>query len=105
MVIVIVKWILITKINLYFLTRKKEKAEADIRTSKDIIKDLETKIKKLNEDEKQMKTKLQNIRQSLTEKRTAYAETTERSRPIQYILSLKDKGEINGLLGRCVSDF
>ncbi|XP_025198777.1 structural maintenance of chromosomes protein 4 [Melanaphis sacchari] len=81
--------------------RKKEKAEADILKSKDIIKDLEIKIKKLNEDEKQMKTKLQNIRQSLTEKRTAYAETTERSRPIQYILSLKDKGEINGLLGRC----
>jgi len=52
-----------------------------------------------------MKTKLQNIRQSLTEKRTAYAETTERSRPIQYILNLKDKGEIKGLLGRCVSAF
>uniref|UniRef100_A0A2S2P266 Structural maintenance of chromosomes protein n=1 Tax=Schizaphis graminum TaxID=13262 RepID=A0A2S2P266_SCHGA len=81
--------------------RKKEKAEADIHKSKDIIKDLETKIKKLSEDEIQMKTKLQNIRQSLTEKRTAYAETTERSRPIQYILSLKDKGEIKGLLGRC----
>jgi len=52
-----------------------------------------------------LKTKLQNIRQSLTEKRSAYAETTERSRPIQYILNLKDKKEINGLLGRCVSPF
>lgn len=81
--------------------RKKEKAEADIHISKDIIKELETKIKKLNEDEIQLKTKLQNIRQSLTEKRSAYAETTERSRPIQYILNLKDRKEINGLLGRC----
>lgn len=52
-----------------------------------------------------MKMKLQNIRQSLTEKRTAYAETTERSRPIQYILSLKDKEEIHGILGRCVCTF
>ncbi|KAL4119341.1 hypothetical protein QTP88_012159 [Uroleucon formosanum] len=81
--------------------RKKEKAEADIHISKDKIKELETKIKKLNEDEVQLKTKLQNIRQCLTEKRSAYAETTERSRPIQYILNLKDKKEINGLLGRC----
>lgn len=95
---------LIIEIYFYFSTRKKEKAEADIHISKGIIKDLETKIKKLNEDEIQMKTKLHNIRQSLTEKRTAYAETTERSRPIQYILNLKDKGEIKGLLGRCVSN-
>lgn len=59
----------------------------------------------MKNDEEQMKIKLQNIRQSLIEKRTAYAETTERSRPIQYILNLKDKGDISGVLGRCVRDF
>jgi len=57
----------------------------------------------LKDDEQLIKTNLQNIRLSLTEKRTAYAETTERSRPIKYILSLKDKGEIRGVFGRCVS--
>lgn len=66
---------------------------------------MEQNIEKLKNEEDQIKTTLQNIRLSLSEKRTAYAETTERSRPIQYILSLKDKGKIRGLLGRCVSAF
>lgn len=64
---------------------------------------MEKNIEKLKSDEQQIKSNLQNIRMSLSEKRTAYAETTERSRPIQYILSLKDKGKMRGLLGRCVS--
>lgn len=60
-------------------------------------------MESLKKDEDQIKTNLQNIRQSLSEKRTAYAETTERSRPIQFIINLKDKKEITGILGRCVS--
>lgn len=86
----------------YYFKRKKGEAEADICTSKDIIKDLEKNIEQLKDNEQKIKTNLQNIRQTLSEKRTAYAETTERSRPIEYILSLKDKEKIHGVLGRCV---
>lgn len=89
----------------YFCISKKEKAEVDIRNSKDTIKELERNIEKLKKDEQQMKTDLQNIRQSLTEKRTAYAETTGRSKPIEFILKFKDSGKIRGILGRCVSTF
>lgn len=89
----------------YFHLRKKQKAESDIQNCRDTVKDLETNIEKLKIDEQQIKTKLNNVRQSLSEKRTAYAETTERSRPIQFILNLKDNREISGILGRCVSYF
>lgn len=89
----------------FFNSSKKQKAELDIKNCRDTIKDLETNIEKLKNDEQQLKTNLNNVRQSLSEKRTAYAETTERSRPIQYILKLKDNGEIRGILGRCVSYF
>lgn len=85
--------------------RRKEKAEIDVRSSKDSIQELEIKVKQLKDDEIKTRKNLHNIRQSLSEKRTAYAETTERSRPIKYILSLKDKKEIGGVLGRCVCRF
>jgi len=82
-------------------SKEKEKAVTDMSVIKGKIVDLERNIEKLKSDEQRMKSDLQNIRHSLSEKRTAYAETTERSRPIQYVLSLKDKGEIPGILGRC----
>lgn len=66
---------------------------------------MERNIEELKSNEEQMKSKLQTIRQSLTEKKTAYAETTGRSRPILYTLKLKDEGKISGILGRCVSSF
>jgi len=77
----------------------------DISVHREKIEELERNVKKYKSGEQEIQNNLQNIRQSLSEKRTAYAETTERSRPILYILSLKDKGEIRGLLGRCVSAF
>ncbi|XP_050539980.1 structural maintenance of chromosomes protein 4 isoform X2 [Daktulosphaira vitifoliae] len=80
---------------------KKEKAEEEILNNTKLIKEMDKNIDKLQKDEQQIKINLQNIRQSLTEKRTAYAETTERSRPIQYILQFKESGEISGILGRC----
>lgn len=86
------------------MSRQKEKAELDIQSSQDAIKDMERSIEKLKNEEQQIKTNLQNIRLSLSEKRTAYAETTGRSRPIQYILTLKDKKEVHGILGRCVRE-
>lgn len=66
---------------------------------------MEKNIEKLKNNEQQMTINLQNIRQSLTEKRTAYAETTERSKPTEFILKLKDSRKIRGVLGRCVSGF
>ncbi|XP_025424025.1 structural maintenance of chromosomes protein 4 isoform X2 [Sipha flava] len=81
--------------------RSKENSETAILNCKSSIKDLERNIEELKINEEQIKTKLQTIRQSLTEKKTAYAETTGRSRPILYTLKLKDEGKISGILGRC----
>lgn len=52
-----------------------------------------------------MKTYLNYLQIMLTEKITAYMETTDYSLPIKRILNLKNNGMVEGILGRCVSDF
>lgn len=64
---------------------------------------MEKSIEDLINNEQKLETDLKHIQKNLGEKRTAYAETTERSRPIQFVLNLKENGNIPGLLGRCVS--
>lgn len=88
-----------------FSKRKKENAEEEILKSNNSIEKLEKNIEDLLNNEQKMEAELKHIQKNLGEKRTAYAETTERSRPIQFVLNLKDRGNISGILGRCVSEF